>query len=86
MIMNDQLTVYKVPKQQIINKLTELNFIQVDNSYNYLLNLSVTSFTMEMITKLEETIQTLTTKLNNVKQTSEKQMWINDLEEIEQLI
>ena len=86
MIMNDQLTVYKVPKQQIINKLTELKFIQVDNSYNYLLNLSVTSFTMEMITKLEETIQTLTTKLNNVKQTSEKQMWINDLEEIEQLL
>lgn len=86
MIMNDQLTVYKVPKQQIINKLTELKFIQVDNSYNYLLNLSVTSFTKEMITKLEETIQTLTTKLNNVKQTSEKQMWINDLEEIEQLL
>lgn len=86
MIMNDELTVYKVPKQEIINKLINHGFIQVDNSYNYLLNLPVTSFTKEMINKLEDTINTLTTKLNKVKQTSEKQMWINDLEEIEQLI
>lgn len=86
MIMNDELTVYKVPKQEIVNKLSNLGFIQIDNSYNYLLNLPVTSFTMEMIEKLENTIETLNTKLNKIKNTSEKQMWINDLEEIEQFI
>lgn len=86
MIMSDRIKVYRVPKDEVIKQLIQYKFTKIDDSYNYLLNLPVTSFTEEMINKLEEKIVELKSKLKKVQETSEIQMWINDLEEIEELI
>ena len=84
MIMDDELVVYRVPKNDVVAKLEELHFDTLDDSYNYLLNLPVTSFTSEMLEKLQKEIDSLTEELNIIKNTSEAQMWLNDLEELEQ--
>ena len=83
MIMDDELTVYRVPRKDLILTLEKLKFSMVDDNYNYLLNLPVTSFTSEMLEKLQKEIELQQNKLNKVKNTSEIQMWLNDLEDLE---
>lgn len=82
MIMDDELVVYRVPKKDVEEKLDELSFKKVDNSYAYLLQLPVTSFTTEMLAKLKKEIDALEEELDKVKNTTETQMWINDLDEL----
>ena len=86
MIMDDDLIVYRVPKKQVEQNLIELDFDMVDDSFNYLLNLPVTSFTAEMLNKLQNNIDDLSNKLDIIQNTSEQQMWLNDLNDLENMI
>ena len=86
LIMDDELVVYRVPKKDVEKKLEELDFDMVDESYNYLLNLPVTSFTAEMLEKLQNNINDLSNKLDIIKKTTETQMWLNDLDELEKML
>ena len=83
MIMTNELTVYRISKETIIQNLINLKFAMIENSYTYLLNLPVTAFTAEMLTKLQDEIDNLKKQLNKVKNTSEAQMWLSDLDDVE---
>lgn len=83
MIMKDELVVYRRKRDDVIADLQAHDFKQVNGSYNYLLNLPVTSFTEEMLEKLQHEIDELTNNLNTIKSTSVEQMWLNDLDELE---
>lgn len=86
MIMDDELIVYRVPKKQVEQNLIELEFDMVDDSFNYLLNLPITSFTADMLDKLQNNINDLSNKLEIIQNTSEQQMWLNDLNDLENII
>ena len=58
---------------------------EINVGYNYLLNLSVYSFTLEKVEELETEIQKLEEELEMVKNTSEKEVWIKELDEFEKL-
>ena len=57
----------------------------IKNEYNYLLNLSVYSFTLEKVQELEDEINSNEQELECIKNTTEKDMWIKELDEFEQM-
>lgn len=56
-----------------------------DSGYNYLLRLQISSITFEKIEKLESEIQNKINQRNILLKTSEKQLWINDLDDFQKV-
>jgi DNA topoisomerase-2 len=55
-----------------------------DESYNYLLNLSVSSFTKDKLDSLNKDISKVEEDIKILENTTCKQLWLNDLEKFEQ--
>jgi len=83
-IMNEKLIIYKKTKKQIEELLIKSEYLKIDESYNYLTNLPIYSFTKEQLDKLEKEINVIKEKYNTIKETSEKQMLNNDIRNLEQ--
>jgi len=94
-VIDDKIKVYKQSKQSIINSLKSFEFPFYENNeikefnekenvsveYNYLLNLSVYNFTLEKVEELENEILSNKEDLEKTKNTSEKDMWLHELDE-----
>ena len=84
--MNDELVVYRRKRDDVIADLQKNGFKMVSDSYDYLLKMPVTSFTEEMLEKLQKEIDDVSGRLEDVKKTSVEQMWLNDLEDVESVL
>ena len=86
-VMDDTLDIMKKKESVIIQNLKERNYDEdlkrENGGYEYLLGMQVRSFTEEKVNALRNEIQILTDKINTLKITTEKQLWINDLEEFQ---
>ena len=79
LVINDEIIIYKNKKENIVNKLVEHDFPKIDKSYNYLLNLPLTQFTLEKIQELQEIIDNLTEQFNTLSNKDIKDIWSNEL-------
>ena len=61
----------------ILEKIDKI--IKVQDSFDYLLNMSLISLTKERMEKLKEEIITLKEELTQIENTSIEQMWLYDL-------
>lgn len=86
MIMKDELVVYRRKRDDVIADLQRNGFKMVSDSYDYLLKMPVTSFTEEMLEKLQKEIDDVSGRLEDVKKTSVEQMWLNDLDDVEKVL
>lgn len=86
MIMKDELVVYRRKRDDVIADLQKNEFKMVSDSYDYLLKMPVTSFTEEMLEKLQKEIDDVSGRLEDVKKTSVEQMWLNDLDDVEKVL
>ena len=86
MIMKDELVVYRRKRDDVIADLQKNGFKMVSDSYDYLLKMPVTSFTEEMLEKLQKEIDDVSGRLEDVKKTSVEQMWLNDLDDVERVL
>jgi len=98
-VIEDKIKVYKCSKQSIIDSLKENEFPfyvndhivdynkgkEVKTEYNYLLNLSVYSFTLEKVEELENDIEKLQKELEIITNTEEKDIWVRELDAFEQM-
>lgn len=83
-IIDGTIIIAKKNREQIISQIEKVDkIIKIDNSYDYLLNMPIHSISIETLTKLKELIQKLKDEHNLIKSTSENDMWINDLKELE---
>ena len=90
-IINDTLIIKKKSENQIFKELAERNYekaveddsdeLENDKPYLYLLKMNIRSFTEERILDMEKSIEKMDTDLKTLQETSEKKMWIADLEE-----
>jgi DNA topoisomerase II len=55
------------------------------SGYDYLLRLQISSITLEKIEKLENDIENRRSEREKLKNTTDKQLWLNDLEEFENI-
>lgn len=89
-IIEKKLNIMNIDEEIIIKELEKRGYdkeIKKDSDeeggYNYLLSLHVRTFTANKIKQLNNDIANMKDKLGNIKATTEKQMWLNDLKEFE---
>lgn len=79
-IIDGTLVIYKRKKADIIKDLDKISdIIKIDDSYDYLLNMQIASFTSEKLKKLQDEIKVLHTKFKELNVKSEIEMWSDDL-------
>jgi DNA topoisomerase-2 len=84
-VINEEILIMNVPEETIIEQLTNENYDEEPKSggYDYLLRMQVRTFTLDKVEQLEKDISNLQDKLNTLKTTTEKQIWIQELDELE---
>ena len=85
-ITDNELIINKRKKEDIVKDLNGYpKIIQVDDSYDYLLNMNLMSLTKERMDKLMQQIKDLKAELDLIKSQSPEQMWLSDLGEIKDI-
>lgn len=82
-VIDQQIELKNKSNEQIIKQINKIkNIIKYNDSFDYLLNMPLNSITKEKYLKLKEEIKTLKDQINNIKNTTIEQMWLNDLQKI----
>jgi DNA topoisomerase-2 len=81
-VMYKKLIIMNVNENDIILELEKRNYIKIDKNYDYLLNLQIKNFTKEKINKLKEELENNKIQLEIIKNKTEKEMWIDELDEL----
>jgi len=89
-IIEKKLNIMNIDEEVVIKELEKRGYDREikkesdeEGGYNYLLSLHVRTFTANKIKQLNNDIANIKDKLGNIKATSEKQIWLNDLKEFE---
>lgn len=89
-VINGNITIYENNKSRnedmIVKDLEEQKFKKITDSYNYLLNISVRSFTKENTTKLEKEVDELSDNIKTLKNTTPRELWLTDIDLLEKTI
>ena len=97
-IINNDLIVMNVDEDMIVTELEKRKYDKSDGTagiddattdekgggYNYLLRLQVRTFTAGKVKQINSDIKDMKKLLHDIKTTTEKQMWLNDLAELEE--
>ena len=67
---------------QVIDLLRSLEFVQIDDSYNYLIKMPMDSVTEENVSKIVKEKSDLELELDVLKTTTVEMMWIRELDEL----
>jgi DNA topoisomerase-2 len=81
-IMDNKLTVYRVSKKDLVLKLSERKYTKSQDSYDYLTNMPIYSFTSEKLKELADKSSNVNKKLKDLSVKSSKDILLEDLEEI----
>jgi DNA topoisomerase-2 len=90
-IINKKLNIMNIEEEVVIKELEKRGYdkeikntdSEENSAYNYLLKLQVRTFTSNKVSELKEEIKRLENRIKIIKETSEKQLWLNDLIEFE---
>ncbi len=91
-VSDDDIKVMNQKESDIIQVLKSSGYSEITkdndtdengNGYDYLLRLHVRTFTKEKVDELTKDIKSVTSKIEKLKNTSEKQLWLDDLDAFE---
>ena len=82
-VIDDKLIIHKRSEEDIYSDMDINGYDKKDDSYDYLLNMNIRSFTLEKIEKLNLDIQELEKNISDLEEKSEKDLWIEDLDNFE---
>jgi len=80
MVMDKEIIVFRRKKAEIIVDLETNNFKKVDKSYDYLLNISLSSFTEGKLEELDKQINSSQEELDILNSKTPNDLWSEDLE------
>lgn len=83
---DDILDINKKPKKYITDLLEKRNYpiFEPDNNYDYLITMQISSISLEKIQELEKQKNKKQQELDYYKNSTEKELWLKDLEELEE--
>ena len=88
-IINDEINIYKKTEKESIIILENNNFDKIpdnsSNGYNYLLNMSIKSFTKDKLDELKKIIDSLKKQIKELKLLTPETLWENNLNEFEKV-
>ena len=82
-VMDENLVINKRSEDEIYKDMNSHKYDKKDESYDYLLNMNIRSFTSEKINKLSSDINELEYNITRLESISEKQLWLKDLDNFE---
>ena len=82
MINTGSLIVTKKAERTIVSELNDLEFFKVDGKYDYLIDMKIASLSAERAEKLRIEAENLRAELEELEKTSERTMWVHDLDRI----
>jgi DNA topoisomerase II len=85
-VVDGYLIIHLRPEEDIIEEMEVNNYQKQDKTYNYLLNMSIRSFTSHKVDKLSKEIEDITQEIEELENTTETELWLRDLEQLEQAI
>lgn len=86
-IASDTLIIHKRSETEIVNDLIQRNYKSKSNEksdYDYLLNMNIRSMSQDNINRLAKEIEKLQQDIQDLDNTDESTLWINDLSRFEQ--
>jgi DNA gyrase/topoisomerase IV subunit B len=81
-IISGEIKVFRQKNEVVVSQLTSMGFPMLESSYEYLLNIRVSSFTEERVKSLESDHEKLNTKCETLKSKNYKDLWVSDLKEL----
>jgi DNA topoisomerase-2 len=86
-IIDETIKIKNTPKDKVISQLEHNKDIyKKDDSYNYLLNMPLTSITKEKMDELKNSIEELQNKINDLKATSDSDFMVADLDSLHNVL
>jgi DNA topoisomerase-2 len=79
MVVEGDLVVFKKKRAELEQELTQLKFIKIDDTYDYLLGIKTYQYTLEEITKLYAEAQKIVQELVDLRKTPVVEMYRTDL-------
>ena len=80
-ILNSKISI-KNTTANLTKQLEKLNFLKINNNYDYLLNMPIHSLTNDKLLLLKEKINNLINTRNNLYNITIEQIWLNELKEL----
>lgn len=85
-VIDGDIVLNNKSEEQIIKKISTIkNIIKVNDNYDYLLNMPLSSITKEKYEKLKENIKELNNQLNILKKETVEEMWKKDLDKLKSI-
>jgi len=79
-VVDDKLVINKRSREQIEKDIASLNLMKINDSYSYLLNMSISSLTKEKLIDLKEEYDKKKNDLKLLKEKTIEDMWLEELE------
>ena len=86
LVVNDNIVIFRRTEESIIKRLREYNFEEKESNYNYLLNININKFTKTYMEKIEKDISEKDWELSDIVKQSEKDVWMEELTELEKYL
>jgi len=79
-VMDDRLSVFRIPKKDILKNMERLNLPMIDGSYDPMLRMHIQSFTKEHSESLKNDLDTMARRVSELEEMTPEKMWIKDLD------
>ena len=85
-VLNDTIDLRKKKINEINEMLENKNYMKMEKSFNYLIKMSMDSVSEESIKQLKDKYDEKQKELEYLKNTTIEKMWLNDLDELKEMI
>ena len=85
-VINGDVVVMKAKKKDIVKTLEDKEYLKVQDSYDYLLNISIYNLTEDKLLDLNNTLKKKYKDYEDYKNKSISEIWLEDLEPLRELI
>lgn len=82
-VIDGEVVINNRKKDQIIKDMTEMEFMEINGSFDYLLNIPIYHFTKEKYDEYKALAKTMKQELADYKAMKPGEIWLKDLEELE---
>jgi hypothetical protein len=79
LVVEEKIVVFNKKKDFIVNQIISHNLTKVKDSYDYLLDLKISMFTLEKIQDLSKKVETIKSELEKLKNTTIETLWNTEL-------
>ena len=84
--ISEEIIIHKRTKSNVIEQLDKGKYPLIDNSYDYLLKMTIDSLTQDKIDDLDRLFKTKETEYNTINNKNNKELWVDDIDNIELIL